>query len=36
MPSLDQLITVFDNSLRTLLAAPQASRPNPAQWNCAK
>ena len=29
--NLDKLITVFDNSLRTILAAPQASRPNPAK-----
>lgn len=31
MISLDQLITVFDNSLRTVFATPQASRPNPAK-----
>ncbi|MGA7179158.1 MAG: 2-polyprenyl-3-methyl-6-methoxy-1,4-benzoquinone monooxygenase [Thiobacillaceae bacterium] len=31
MPSLDQLISVFDNSLRTMFATPQASRPNPAR-----
>ncbi|HYP67706.1 MAG TPA: 2-polyprenyl-3-methyl-6-methoxy-1,4-benzoquinone monooxygenase [Thiobacillaceae bacterium] len=31
MPSLDQLITLFDNSLRTVFATPQPSRPNPAK-----
>jgi len=31
MPSLDQLITVFDNGLRTVFATPQTSRPNPAK-----
>ena len=29
--NLDQLITVFDNSLRTILVTPQASRANPAK-----
>jgi len=31
MSSLDQLITVIDNSLRTVFVTPQASRPNPAR-----
>jgi ubiquinone biosynthesis monooxygenase Coq7 len=29
--SIDRLIVVFDNSLRTVFATPQASRPNPAK-----
>ena len=29
--NLDQLITAFDNSLRTVFATPQASRPSPAK-----
>lgn len=31
MVSIDRLIVVFDNSLRTVFATPQASRPNPAK-----
>jgi 3-demethoxyubiquinol 3-hydroxylase len=29
--NLDRLIRIFDNSLRTVFATPQASRPNPAK-----
>jgi ubiquinone biosynthesis monooxygenase Coq7 len=31
MVSIDRLIVIFDNSLRTVFATPQASRPNPAK-----
>jgi ubiquinone biosynthesis monooxygenase Coq7 len=31
MNSIDRLIVVFDNSLRTVLTTPQAGRPNPAR-----